>query len=153
METKTPTLEEVKEYFKNAKEVKCLCNGEIYSTKAMIEDFYYHESTGWWFDVLLFEDTRMDVFVWDELENKFAEIISYKEQPIDGGSCINDFKTPKHYDNSKGTLYKVATERGWNPYLFDIVKRLERSEKKGEFKTDLEKSINVIKLWLQENDN
>ena len=153
METKTPTLEEVKEYFKNAKEVKCLCNGEIYSTKAMIEDFYYHESNGWWFDVLLFEDTRMDVFVWDELENKFAEIISYKEQPIDGGSCINDFKTPKHYDNSKGTLYKVATERGWNPYLFDIVKRLERSEKKGEFKTDLEKSINVIKLWLQENDN
>lgn len=63
---------------------------------------------------------------------------------------IGHLETPKHYDNSKGTLYKVATERGWNPYLFDIVKRLERSEKKGEFKTDLEKSINVIKLWLQE---
>ena len=59
-------------------------------------------------------------------------------------------ETPKHYDNSKGTLYKIATERGWNSYLFDIVKRLERAEKKGEFKTDLEKSINVIKLWLQE---
>ena len=59
-------------------------------------------------------------------------------------------KTPKHYDHSKGTLYKVATERNWNPYLFDVVKRLERAEKKGEFKTDLEKSINVIKLWLQE---
>ena len=28
-------------------------------------------------------------------------------------------ETPKHYDNSKGTLYKVATERGWNSYLFD----------------------------------
>ena len=62
-------------------------------------------------------------------------------------------ETPKHYDNSKGTLYKVATERGWNSYLFDIVKRLERAEKKGEFKTDLEKSINVIKLWLKENGN
>ena len=62
-------------------------------------------------------------------------------------------QTPKHYDNSKGTLYKVATERGWNSYLFDIVKRLERAEKKGEFKTDLEKSINVIKLWLKENEN
>lgn len=61
-------------------------------------------------------------------------------------------ETPKHYDNSKGTLYKVANERGWNSYLFDIVKRLERAEKKGEFKTDLEKSINVIKLWLKEND-
>ena len=62
-------------------------------------------------------------------------------------------ETPKHYDNSKGTLYKVATERNWNPYLFDVVKRLERAEKKGEFKTDLEKSINVIKLWLKEYGN
>lgn len=61
-------------------------------------------------------------------------------------------ETPKHYDNSKGTLYKVAKERNWNPYLFDIVKRLERAEKKGEFKTDLEKSINVIKLWLNESE-
>jgi hypothetical protein len=29
---------------------------------------------------------------------------------------------------------------------------LERAEKKGEFKTDLEKSINVIKLWLNESE-
>lgn len=60
--------------------------------------------------------------------------------------------TPKHYDNSKGTLYKVAQERGWNPYLFDIVKRLERAEKKGEFDSDLDKSINVIKLWKNERE-
>ena len=63
----------------------------------------------------------------------------------------DQLNTPKHYDNTKGTLYKVATERGWNPYLFDIVKRLERADKKGEFKQDLEKSINVIKLWLNES--
>lgn len=62
----------------------------------------------------------------------------------------DEIKTPKHYDNSKGTLYKVAQERGWNSYLFDIVKRLERAEKKGVFKEDLEKSIAVIKLYLKE---
>jgi len=62
-------------------------------------------------------------------------------------------ETPKHYDNSKGTLYKVAQERNWNPYLFDIVKRLERADKKGDFKIDLEKSILVINLWLEENGN
>ena len=61
-----------------------------------------------------------------------------------------DLNTPKHYDNTNGTLYKIATERGWNSYLFDIVKRLERAEKKGEFTQDLEKSINVIKLWQNE---
>ena len=63
-----------------------------------------------------------------------------------------DMDIPKHYDNSNGTLYKVATERGWNSYIFDIVKRLERAEKKGEFKTDLEKSKVVIDLWLKESD-
>jgi hypothetical protein len=62
-------------------------------------------------------------------------------------------ETPKHYDNTKGTLYKVAMERGWNPYLFDIVKRLERSEKKGEFKEDLRKSKVVIDLWEKESEN
>jgi hypothetical protein len=81
---------------------------------------------------------------------KIIRIMTYLDQQI---GKIEQLETPKHYDNSKGTLYKVATERGWNSYLFDIVKRLERAEKKGEFKTDLEKSINVIKLWLQENGN
>jgi hypothetical protein len=64
----------------------------------------------------------------------------------------SEIVTPKHYNNDKGTLYKVAEERGWNSYLFDIVKRLERSEKKGEFKQDLEKSIAVIQLWQKESE-
>jgi hypothetical protein len=63
-----------------------------------------------------------------------------------------DSNIPKHYNNENGTLYKVAKERGWNSYLFDIVKRLERSEKKGEFRTDLEKSKVVIDLWLKESE-
>jgi hypothetical protein len=61
-----------------------------------------------------------------------------------------EFEVPKHYNNSKGTLYKVAEERGWNTYLFDIVKRLERANKKGEFENDLNKSKLVIDLWLKE---
>jgi hypothetical protein len=61
-----------------------------------------------------------------------------------------EYKAPKHYDNTNGSLYKVANERGWNSYLFDIVKRLERANKKGEFETDLQKSKLVIDLWLHE---
>ena len=83
-----------------------------------------------------------------ELINKTAKEIANKLKEM---TYLDEtLETPKHYDNSKGTLYKVATERGWNSYLFDVVKRLERAEKKGEFKTDLEKSIKVIKLWLKE---
>ncbi len=59
--------------------------------------------------------------------------------------------TPEYYDNSNGSLYKVATERGWNAYLFDVVKRLERGGKKDPLKQEIEKSINVLKLWLQES--
>jgi len=45
-----------------------------------------------------------------------------------------DIVTPNHYNNEKGTLYKIANQRNWNSYIFDIVKRLERAEKKGELK-------------------
>lgn len=60
-------------------------------------------------------------------------------------------EAPHYYNNDKGSLYKIAKDRGWNPYLFDIVKRLERAEKKGCFTEDLEKTIFVVKLWLKES--
>ena len=58
--------------------------------------------------------------------------------------------TPPYYDNSKGSLYKVATERNWNAYLFDVVKRLERNGKKDPLKQEIEKSIAVLEIWLKE---
>jgi len=61
-----------------------------------------------------------------------------------------EYKAPKHYDNTNGSLYKVANERGWNSYLFEVVKRIERAEKKGEFISDVKKSIHVLELYLQE---
>lgn len=60
------------------------------------------------------------------------------------------FNPQPHYDNIKGSLYKVANERGWNAYLFDIVKRLERGGKKDPLKQEIEKSIDVLKIWLNE---
>jgi hypothetical protein len=61
-----------------------------------------------------------------------------------------DLKTPKHYDNSKGSLYKFANEQGLNSWEFDILKRTIRSRKKGNFKEDLEKTIAVIQLYIKE---
>lgn len=68
-------------------------------------------------------------------------------------SIVEEVVTPNYYDNYKGTLYKIAQERGWNAYLFDIVKRLERAEKKGVFDEDLDKSIVVIQLWKKERNS
>lgn len=66
--------------------------------------------------------------------------------------CYNNevFNPQPHYDNTKGSLYKVGSERNWNPYLFDVVKRLERGGKKDPLKQEIEKSIDVLKIWLSE---
>ena len=99
----------------------------------------------------LYKDTKiLDFSIIEEEQEKRMNIIA--QNGNEGTHYDLEEETPKHYDNSKGTLYKVAIERGWNPYLFDIVKRLERSEKKGEFKEDLRKSKVVIDLWEKETN-
>lgn len=57
---------------------------------------------------------------------------------------------PSHYDNSNGSLYKFAVDHDLNAYEFDIVKRIVRCRKKGQFKEDLEKTKLVIDLYLKE---
>ena len=64
---------------------------------------------------------------------------------------LSESGIPAHYNNDNGTLYFISEQRGWSSYLFDIVKRLERSGKKGEFESDLNKSKVVIDIWLKES--
>lgn len=56
----------------------------------------------------------------------------------------------KHYDNSNGSLYLFAENHGLNAWEFDIIKRIVRCRKKGQFKNDLEKTKRVIDLYLNE---
>ena len=132
---------EAKEFYKNAKSIK-LQGGQTFEIPQK-HRFHYDNQTN---AVYLVHNENSKngskgvILLNSEIYQ--AEIVEYKDQ----------LNTPKHYDNTKGTLYKVSDERGWNSYLFDIVKRLERADKKGEFKQDLEKSINVIKLWLNERE-
>lgn len=104
-------------------------------------DTVYNKNTDSLLEAFNWDNTKEGLDFWEELHEADPNKIEVKDAEI---------VTPKHYDNSKGTLYKVATERGWNAYLFDIVKRLERADKKGEFESDLDKSIAVIQLWKNE---
>lgn len=133
MENK-PTLEEVKEYFKNAKEVRCICDDKIYSLENMNEKGIYEYYNSFWFT----EKDDIDVCIWDF---KFAKIISYKDEQLE---------TPNHYDNSKGSLYQFCENQNLNSYEFDIIKRVMRCRKKGNFKEDLEKTKFLIDLYLKE---
>jgi hypothetical protein len=101
------------------------------------------------YEVLEVDECNFDFTVKSELHNRHTFDFEDAKETI--FKIKEEYEAPKHYDNTNGSLYKVATERGWNSYLFDIVKRLERANKKGEFETDLQKSKLVIDLWLQES--
>ncbi len=130
-----PTLEEVKEYFKNAKEVFCLCNEitvDVSDMEIMERELVFVFGYGDFSKVRCF----------DKKTNEYAKIISYKEE----------IKTPTHYDNSKGSIYKFCNDQNLNSWEFDIIKRVVRSRKKGNFKEDLEKTKHLIDLYLKEYD-
>ncbi len=58
-----------------------------------------------------------------------------------------------HYNNEKGSLYKFAEDHGLNSWEFDLVKRIVRCRKKGQFREDLEKSKYLIDLYLKEMED
>ena len=59
-------------------------------------------------------------------------------------------QTDQHYNNTNGSLYKFAQDHELNAWEFDIIKRITRCRKKGQFKEDLEKTKRVIDLYLKE---
>ncbi len=87
------------------------------------------------------------VLVGDEY-NEIGKVDYWSTSSFDISS--ND-KEPKYYDNSKGSLYQFAEQQNLNSYEFDIIKRIIRCRKKGNFKEDLEKTKFLIDLYLNEN--
>lgn len=64
---------------------------------------------------------------------------------------IKEVSNPQqHYDNSKGSLYKLADELNLNHWEFDILKRLVRCRKKGQFEQDLNKIKDTVDIYLRE---
>lgn len=61
-----------------------------------------------------------------------------------------EIETPKHYDNSKGSLYAFSEHHNLNSWEFDALKRIIRSRKKGSFEEDINKTITVLELYKKE---
>jgi hypothetical protein len=55
-----------------------------------------------------------------------------------------------HYNNDNGSLYLFAQQHGLNAYEFEVIKRIVRCRKKGEFISDIEKTKRVLDLYLKE---
>ncbi|WP_353079800.1 hypothetical protein [Flavobacterium sp.] len=88
------------------------------------------------------------------LTNNIKESVSFMHTEFDMYFEILKLESkdeaPKHYDNSNGSLYLFADKQGLNTWEFDIVKRIVRCRKKGNFKEDLEKTKFLIDLYLKE---
>lgn len=119
----------------------------LYKSGVIEEYNEYNNSFSVRFEDLKAWDYPADMVV-DQLERKDALVELSNSESYDSEQEV--FNPKSYYDNSKGSLYKVATERGWNAYLFDLVKRLERGGKKDPLRQEIEKSIDVLKIWLNE---
>ncbi len=65
-------------------------------------------------------------------------------------NLIEDKNMQKHYNNKNGSLYKIGDQRKWNSWEQDIIKRVDRCRKKGEFESDIKKTIFLLELYLKE---
>lgn len=83
----------------------------------------------------------------------FANYDEFKKlYEMEGVKVINPTEGQKHYDNSNGSLYQFCEEKGLNSYEFDIIKRVMRCRKKGNFIEDLEKTKFLIDLYIKEHN-
>jgi hypothetical protein len=64
--------------------------------------------------------------------------------------CDEVKKHDAHYENKNGSLYKFAEDHGLNAYEFEVIKRIVRCRKKGEFISDIDKTIRVLNIYLDE---
>lgn len=58
----------------------------------------------------------------------------------------------KHYDNTHGSLYLFAEHHQLNAWEFEVIKRIVRCRKKGEFLSDIDKTIDVLQLYKKEQE-
>jgi transcriptional accessory protein Tex/SPT6 len=136
------TLEEVKEYFKNAKTINTPVGGMDYEIDVEKFGIYYDDES-----TIRQKNNENGQRILLYYKGEYSEIISYKDEPI---GKAEQLQTPNHYDNSKGSLYQFCENQNLNSYEFDIIKRVMRCRKKGNFKEDLEKTKFLIDLYLKE---
>jgi len=103
---------------------------------------WYSNISGLEFDVKSVSDDN-DIYI---IEYNGKDMYLYIEDCFE----VNEGDVDKHYDNKHGSLYKFAQDHGLNAWEFDIIKRITRCRKKGQFRQDLEKTKRVIDLYLSE---
>jgi len=126
---------------------------EIVCIEKSFQNFTFgetYEIEDWTFIHFSVVDNKGDIQVFDRSNfNLFFKSMYQLKNNIELGD-ESELEAPKHYNNTHGSLYDFAWKHSLNAWEFDIVKRLVRCRKKGNFKEDLEKTKFLIDLYLKE---
>jgi hypothetical protein len=144
MKNEIPTLQQVKEYFKNAKEVRCLEDCQRY----LIQDTLIHETEKSF-------QTITGVILWD---GKYAEIISYKDTEV----VVEKNEKVKLVDNERPQRYSTREVNGMD--VIDLVKHWNLNfnegnllkyllRDKGEDISDLKKIIDYAQREIKHRES
>ena len=108
-------LEEVKEHFKNAKEVKCASDGKIYNidVEGSFDADFPNERVDFDFE----ERQRGDSYVVLFIDNRLAEIISYKDDLEKVSEKIDTKNQFKKVADSMASLLEYKNEKYGNAVL------------------------------------
>jgi Mg2+ and Co2+ transporter CorA len=109
------------------------------------KDTYYEKTTDKLCDAFSWYATIEGNNYWDKLHNAETET-----KEIENTKVIKSKKETKHYDNTNGSIYKFCEDQELNSYEFDLIKRIVRCRKKGNFLEDLEKTKFLIDLYIIE---
>ena len=108
-----------------------------------IEKYFANVTYGKVYDVVKQDKSYTWIINDKGQEQQFDTIESYFEESITD-------EAPSYYNNDNGSLYEFAIQHELNAYEFDMIKRIIRCRKKGNFIQDLEKTKFLIDLYLQE---
>ena len=121
------TLKELKQHFKNAKDIKSVCG--TFEQNININNIYLEEDCSWCTEKgnILFVD------------GEYAEIISYKEET----------KKPKHYKTDSIDVIDFCKIYDLNFNAGNIVKYICRAGKKGDRLEDLYKAKDYLEREIK----
>lgn len=132
---KTPTLEEVKEHFKNAKEVRCANKRKDIGIVELDKFKFSSRKTA----IIQNPYSKNWIVLWD-FENGYAEIISYKDTK------------PNHYPKGYDVIDFVKdNELNFNEG--NVIKYVVRARKKGAHIEDLKKAKDYLEREIKYYEN
>ena len=109
----------------------------------------------YWYKNRIGEEFEVELDSEDRYKTKEIQIMGAVASFIQVSDCeiiedeVKQSTTPAHYKEEL-SIYKISEIYELNSYEFDIIKRVMRCRKKGQFVQDIDKTIHLLELYKKE---